>query len=89
MKEIGNLYDTGYKFIVTPGFKFETAIFNAQTIPIKIIFQIFAFLLLNIVLNGPEKIVKIIEKNGKFCTKAIYFPSFFKIVEISSRSNVP
>ncbi|MDV4149494.1 BMP family ABC transporter substrate-binding protein [Clostridium sp. AL.422] len=30
MKEIGNLYDTGYKFIVTPGFKFETAIFNAQ-----------------------------------------------------------
>ncbi|MDU5107196.1 MULTISPECIES: BMP family ABC transporter substrate-binding protein [unclassified Clostridium] len=30
MKEIGNLYDTGYKFIVTPGFKFETAIFAAQ-----------------------------------------------------------
>jgi basic membrane protein A and related proteins len=30
-KEIVNLYDTGYKFIVTPGFKFETAIFNAQT----------------------------------------------------------
>jgi basic membrane protein A and related proteins len=30
MKEIGNLYDTGYKFIVTPGYKFETAIFNAQ-----------------------------------------------------------
>ncbi|MGN0025937.1 MAG: BMP family protein, partial [Clostridium sp.] len=30
MKEIGNLYDTGYKFIVAPGFKFETAIFNAQ-----------------------------------------------------------
>ena len=30
MKEIGNLYDTGYKFIVTPGFKFESAIFNAQ-----------------------------------------------------------
>ncbi|MCI6692925.1 MULTISPECIES: BMP family lipoprotein [unclassified Clostridium] len=30
MKEIGNLYDTEYKFIVTPGFKFETAIFNAQ-----------------------------------------------------------
>ncbi|WP_291649227.1 BMP family ABC transporter substrate-binding protein [Clostridium sp.] len=30
MKEIGNLYDTGYKFIVTPGFKFETAIFKAQ-----------------------------------------------------------
>ncbi|VYU01123.1 BMP family ABC transporter substrate-binding protein [Clostridium tertium] len=30
MKEIGNLYDTGYKFIVTPGFKFETAIFQAQ-----------------------------------------------------------
>ena len=30
MKEIGNLYDTGYKFIVTPGFKFETAIFNSQ-----------------------------------------------------------
>lgn len=30
LKEIGNLYDTGYKFIVTPGFKFETAIFKAQ-----------------------------------------------------------
>jgi basic membrane protein A and related proteins len=30
MKEIGNLYDTGYKFIVTPGFKFETAIYKAQ-----------------------------------------------------------
>lgn len=30
MKEIGNLYDTGYKFIVAPGYKFETAIFNAQ-----------------------------------------------------------
>ena len=30
MKEIGNLYDTGYKFIVTPGFKFGTAIFAAQ-----------------------------------------------------------
>ena len=31
VKEIGNLYDAGYKFIVTPGFKFETAIFAAQT----------------------------------------------------------
>ena len=30
MKEIGNLFDTDYKFIVTPGFKFETAIFQAQ-----------------------------------------------------------
>jgi basic membrane protein A len=30
VKEIGNLYDAGYKFIVTPGFKFETAIFEAQ-----------------------------------------------------------
>lgn len=30
MKEIGNLYDTDYKFIVTPGYKFETAIFQAQ-----------------------------------------------------------
>ena len=30
MKEIGNLLDTDYKFIVTPGFKFETAIFQAQ-----------------------------------------------------------
>lgn len=29
--EIGNLYDAGYKFIVTPGFKFETAIFQAQS----------------------------------------------------------
>lgn len=29
-KEIGNLYDAGFKFIVTPGFKFETAIFRAQ-----------------------------------------------------------
>jgi basic membrane protein A len=30
MKEIGNLFDAGYKFIVTPGFKFETAIFKSQ-----------------------------------------------------------
>ena len=30
IKEIGNLYDAGYKFIVTPGFKFETTIFEAQ-----------------------------------------------------------
>ncbi|MDT8299202.1 MAG: BMP family ABC transporter substrate-binding protein, partial [Spirochaetaceae bacterium] len=30
IKEIGNLYDAGYKLIVTPGFKFETAIFAAQ-----------------------------------------------------------
>jgi len=30
LKEIANLYDAGYKFIVTPGFKFETAIFKAQ-----------------------------------------------------------
>ncbi|HEY4392214.1 MAG TPA: BMP family protein [Paenibacillus sp.] len=29
-KEVGNLYDAGYKFIVTPGFKFETSIFHAQ-----------------------------------------------------------
>ncbi|MGL1892105.1 MAG: BMP family ABC transporter substrate-binding protein [Spirochaetaceae bacterium] len=31
LKEIGNLNDAGYKFIVTPGFKFETTIFIAQT----------------------------------------------------------
>lgn len=31
IREIGNLYDAGYKFIVTPGFKFETSIFEAQT----------------------------------------------------------
>lgn len=30
MKEIGNLYDAGFKFVVCPGFKFETAIFQAQ-----------------------------------------------------------
>ena len=30
IKEIGNLYDAGYRFIITPGFKFETAIFAAQ-----------------------------------------------------------
>ncbi|MBX7310886.1 BMP family lipoprotein [Clostridium chauvoei] len=30
IKEITNLYDAGFKFIVTPGFKFETAIFEAQ-----------------------------------------------------------
>ena len=30
MKEIGNLVDAGYMFIVAPGFKFETAIFSAQ-----------------------------------------------------------
>lgn len=30
VKEIGNLYDAGFKFVVCPGFKFETAIFQAQ-----------------------------------------------------------
>lgn len=30
IKEISNLYDAGYKVIVTPGFKFETAILVAQ-----------------------------------------------------------
>lgn len=30
LKEIANLYDAGFKFIVTPGYKFETAIFQAQ-----------------------------------------------------------
>lgn len=30
LTEIQNLYDAGYKFIVTPGFKFETAVYNAQ-----------------------------------------------------------
>ncbi|SDD57624.1 basic membrane protein A [Paenibacillus sp. UNCCL117] len=30
LKEIGNLYDAGFKFIATPGFKFETAVFKAQ-----------------------------------------------------------
>lgn len=29
-KEIANLYDSGFRLIVTPGFKFETAIFEAQ-----------------------------------------------------------
>ncbi|MCK5812442.1 MAG: BMP family ABC transporter substrate-binding protein [Clostridiales bacterium] len=31
LTEIGNLFDAGYKFIITPGFKFETTIFEAQT----------------------------------------------------------
>jgi basic membrane protein A and related proteins len=31
IREIGNLYDAGFKFIVTPGFKFETSIYQAQT----------------------------------------------------------
>lgn len=31
VKEIGNLYDAGYKFIVCPGFKFETAIYQTQS----------------------------------------------------------
>ena len=30
LKEIGNLYDAGFKFMVTPGFKFESAILIAQ-----------------------------------------------------------
>lgn len=30
LTEIGNLYDAGFRLIVTPGFKFETAIFHAQ-----------------------------------------------------------
>lgn len=31
IKEISNLYDSGYKFIVCPGFKFETAVYKAQS----------------------------------------------------------
>lgn len=31
LKEIGNLYDAGFKFVVTPGFKFETAIYKGQS----------------------------------------------------------
>lgn len=31
LKEIGNLYDAGYKFMVTPGYKFETSIYQAQS----------------------------------------------------------
>lgn len=31
VKEISNLYDSGYKFIICPGFKFETAVFKCQT----------------------------------------------------------
>ncbi len=31
VKEISNLYDAGYHFIVCPGFKFETAVFKCQT----------------------------------------------------------
>lgn len=30
LKEITNLYDAGFKFIVCPGFKFEAAIYDAQ-----------------------------------------------------------
>lgn len=30
LKEIGNLYDAGYRFIITPGYKFETSIYEAQ-----------------------------------------------------------
>jgi basic membrane protein A len=30
IKEIGNMYDAGIKFIVCPGYKFETAIFQTQ-----------------------------------------------------------
>lgn len=30
MKEIGNLYDAGYKFVAAPGFNFQTAIYEAQ-----------------------------------------------------------
>ncbi len=30
LKEIGNLVDAGYNFIVCPGFKFETTLFEAQ-----------------------------------------------------------
>ena len=30
LKEIGNLYDAGYRLIAAPGFKFDTAIYEAQ-----------------------------------------------------------
>ncbi|WP_330401000.1 BMP family lipoprotein [Sporanaerobium hydrogeniformans] len=31
LKEIGNLKDAGFNLIITPGFKFESAIYAAQT----------------------------------------------------------
>lgn len=31
LKEISNLYDAGYRLIICPGFKFSSAIFNAQS----------------------------------------------------------
>ena len=31
LKEMGNLYDAGYRFIITPGFKFETSVYKAQS----------------------------------------------------------
>lgn len=31
LQEISNLYDAGYKFIVTPGYVFESAVFKAQS----------------------------------------------------------
>jgi len=31
LREIGNLYDAGFKLVVCPGFKFSSAIFKAQT----------------------------------------------------------
>jgi len=31
LKEIANLYDAGFRMIVCPGYKFETAVFQAQT----------------------------------------------------------
>ena len=30
LKEIGNLVDAGYNMVICPGFKFETALFEAQ-----------------------------------------------------------
>ena len=30
LKEIGNLYDAGYKMVITPGYKFATSIYKAQ-----------------------------------------------------------
>ena len=39
-------------------------------------------------LTIPANMDRMIEKNGKFCTNATYNPSFFRRVEISSRSSV-
>lgn len=65
LKEIGNLHDAGYKFIVCPGFKFSSAIFKAQDK-----YSDSKFVLIDAAPNSGEKDAKDVVKSN---TVSIFF----------------